>query len=139
MRILRRFVEDIKLRGLPPIIRAVRADSLTYLRGDALNDLYEAVRRLEQENVSGVLIEAGCALGGSAIVMAKAKAKARPFYVYDVFDMIPAPSEKDGDDVHQRYEHIRKGKSSGIGGNKYYGYEEDLIGKVRARDRKRVV
>jgi asparagine synthase (glutamine-hydrolysing) len=114
----------------PPVLSAVLADSLTYLGEDALNDLYEQVTRLENEGSDGILIEAGCALGGSAIVIATAKSSSRPFYVYDMFGMIPPPSDRDGEDVHKRYEIIKSGKSSGIGGQKYYGYEENLFDKV---------
>jgi len=82
--------------------------------------------------MSGILIETGCALGGSAIVMTAAKSKSRPLYVYDVFGMIPEPSEHDGDDVHRRYAAITSGHSPGIGGNTYYGYEADLFTRVTA-------
>ncbi len=133
MRVLKRLVADIQMRamGIRPIIRAVRTDALTYLRPDALNDLYDQVARLEREKIEGILIEAGCALGGSAIVIAAAKDKQRSLYVYDVFGMIPAPTDKDGDDVHERYEKIRSGESRGIGGKEYYGYQQDLIGTVK--------
>jgi len=114
----------------PPIVRAVRAESLTYLEETALNDLFEGVQAVEQSGLSGILIEAGCALGGSAIVIAAAKSEARPFYVFDVFGMIPPPSEQDGIDVHTRYEEIKNGRSLGMGGGKYYGYEENLFAKV---------
>ena len=120
----------------PPIIKAVVCDSLTFLGANALHDLYDQVARLERENVGGVLIEAGCALGGSAIVIAKAKSKARPLFVYDVFGMIPPPSEKDGEDVHRRYDVIRSGASEGIGPRQYYGYEEDLLEKVTGHFRR---
>jgi len=76
------------------------------------------------------LIEAGCALGGSAIVMASAKSTSRPFYVYDVFGMIPPPSEHDDADVQNRYQIIKNGQSEGIQGNTYYGYVQDLLTKV---------
>ncbi len=62
--------------------------------------------------------------------MTAAKARSRPLFVYDVFGMIPAPSLRDGEDVHARYEVIRAGESPGIGGGTYYGYEDDLKGKV---------
>lgn len=114
----------------PPIISAVREASLTYLKEEALRDLYDRVRQYEDENADGVILEAGCALGGSAIVLATAKTQRRPLYVYDVFGMIPPPSARDGKDVHERYKVIRSGRSEGIGGEKYYGYEEDLVGKV---------
>jgi hypothetical protein len=86
----------------------------------------------EEQGIEGAIIEIGCALGGSAIVLTSAKANARPLYVYDVFGMIPPPSERDDADVHERYEVIVNGKSNGIAGQKYYGYEESLESKVKA-------
>ena len=100
-------------------------------RREALVDLHDRVREAETNGVEGSLIEAGCALGGSAIVMTAAKATDRPLLVYDVFGMIPPPSERDGPDVHARYETIRSGQSAGIGGRAYYGYEENLLERVR--------
>jgi len=116
----------------PDIISSVLNSSLTYLEEGALRDLYNQTTRIEKEGIEGILIEAGCALGGSAIVMASAKSANRPFYIYDVFGQIPPPSEMDGQDVHERYDIIRSGESSGIGGNKYYGYENNLYDTVTA-------
>ena len=53
--------------------------------------------------------------------------------VYDVFGMIPPPGEKDGADVHQRYATIAGGASKGIGGETYYGYRDDLLGRGHRR------
>ena len=47
--------------------------------------------------------------------------------MYDVFGLIPEPSARDGEDVHQRYEMIRNGQAQGIAGNTYYGYQDDLF------------
>ena len=123
----RRFLYET---SLPPIVRAVRADSLTYLDHSALADLFERVTTIEKNRREGILIEAGCALGGSAIVIATAKSIGRSFFVYDVFGMIPPPSENDGADVHQRYAVIRSGQSKGLKGHAYYGYEDNLLDKV---------
>jgi asparagine synthase (glutamine-hydrolysing) len=108
----------------------VRVESLTYLEDEALNDLFERIQGLERGGVSGIVIEAGCAWGGSAIVIASAKSRARPFYVFDVFGMIPPPSEQDGADVHRRYKEIKNGLSAGLNGRKYYGYEANLFDQV---------
>jgi hypothetical protein len=129
-RIYRRVTRPPLTRSMPPIIGSVRADSLTYLDDEALGDLFDAVRAIETQQSAGILIEAGCGLGGSAIVIAAAKSPARPFFVYDAFGMIPAPSDNDSADVHERYRVIRAGQAVGIGGNKYYGYEERLMDKV---------
>lgn len=117
-------------RLTPPVVQQVEAQRLTYLGVDALSDLHRAVRRIERDALDGSLIEAGCALGGSAIVMASAKRLGRPLFVYDVFGQIPPPSDKDGPDVEERFAIIASGRSPGIGGDVYYGYESDLLTKV---------
>lgn len=114
-----------------PIVRQVRKRKLTYLPVAALNDLFEAAATAERENRPGIFLEAGCALGGSAIVLAKAKDPKRPLYIHDVFGMIPPPTDEDGPDIHKRYEKIKSGRAAGIGGGTYYGYETDLLDKVR--------
>lgn len=122
-----------KLLGRGPrhsIIRTVQERGLTFLEEPALNDLYDAVRRIEQSRMPGALVEAGCAEGGSAIVLATAKSASRPLYVYDVFGMIPPPSERDGEDIHRRYEVIKGGQSEGLHGRQYYGYVPNLLDVV---------
>ena len=72
------------------------------------------MRELERDGLPGLLIEAGTARGGSAIVMAAAKAAERPMKVYDVFGMIPPPSERrTAPDVHERYAKIAAGERHG--------------------------
>ena len=53
--------------------REVRKRHLTYLGYDALSDLERAVHRLEAAGVPGIIVEAGCALGGSTVVLGLAK------------------------------------------------------------------
>jgi hypothetical protein len=113
-------------------IAAVREEHLTYLRPARLRELARAVINIERAGLDGVLIEAGTARGGSAIVIAAAKARERPLKVYDVFGMIPAPSESDGEDVHERYATIASGAARGVGGETYYGYRNDLYAEVTA-------
>lgn len=55
------------------------------------------------------------------------KGDERTFHGYDVFGMIPAPSERDPDDVHERYAAIVSGSSDGLAGDVYYGYRKDLL------------
>jgi asparagine synthase (glutamine-hydrolysing) len=92
----------------------LRLDHLTYLSMKDLANLQGAVRDVERNNVEGVFIEAGCALGGSAIAIGMAKAQQRELILYDTFEMIPPPSERDLADVHERYEVIKSGKAKGI-------------------------
>lgn len=112
------------------VVREVKREHLTYLEVQALCDLAELAIANEANGVEGIVVEAGCALGGSALVIASAKSPERPFYIFDVFGLIPPPSSKDGADVHERYRLIAAGEASGIDGQKYYGYESDLQRKV---------
>lgn len=114
------------------LIAQVRAKSLTYCGRPKLENLRDAAIKLRCEKVPGVFIEAGVALGGSAIVLAKVKEQDRNLELYDVFSMIPPPGPKDGEDAHKRYAEIKAGGSVGLGDNLYYGYIERLIDRVRA-------
>lgn len=113
------------------IIRQVLQERLTYLDARALADLHIATLAVKEHNLPGLLIETGCALGGSALVMASAKDVDRPFFIYDVFDMIPSPSARDGEDVYARYSTIAAGQAKGIGGDLYYGYQKSLQEQVQ--------
>jgi asparagine synthase (glutamine-hydrolysing) len=105
--------------------------SWSYLGIDALYDLANTMNFIEDSGLEGDIIETGCALGGSAIVIASVKSSRRLFKVYDVFGMIPAPSNEDGSYAKDRYAIIKSGQSDGLNGEKYYGYEEDLLQKVK--------
>ena len=58
------------------------------------------------------------------------------FVVYDVFGMIPPPSDRDGTDVVARYEEIKTGRSKGIHNDPYYGYDTGLLAHVEANFRR---
>jgi asparagine synthase (glutamine-hydrolysing) len=113
-------------------IARVREEHLTYLKSPHLRALATAVLEVERGGIPGLIIEAGTARGGSAIVMAAAKSPDRSMKVYDVFGMIPPPTEQDGADVHERYRTITEGKARGVGGEQYYGYRDDLQEEVAA-------
>lgn len=121
---------DIQDEQILNVIQGVIDQKLTYLEKSALLDLVSVVIENESNQLDGIIIETGCALGGSAIVLASAKHKGRKLAVYDVFGMIPPPSARDEQDIHERYQVITSGKSEGLGDQLYYGYEEDLYGKV---------
>lgn len=119
------------------LIEEVRAAKLTYLDVPALSDLIEAVNFIERHNVPGDILELGSALGGSAILLARARRTAsRAVRLYDVFGLIPPPSEQDGPDVQQRYSEIVQGQSLGIDGDTYYGYQDDLMTVVSSNLRR---
>jgi hypothetical protein len=101
---------------------------LTFLKIDALTNLKNNI--LETNNIEGNIIETGCALGGSAICIALFKNKDKKFNIYDVFDIIPEPTDKDDYNTHKRYNIIKDGNAKGIGDDVYYGYKNDLLKDV---------
>jgi len=112
------------------VLQRVRAENLTFLTVPALRDLALAAQDLEVNHMTGVVVEAGTARGGSAIVLAAAKAADRPMKVYDVFGLIPQPGERDGDEGRDRYRVIEAGEAKGPGGETYHGYRENLYEEV---------
>ena len=112
------------------LIKKIQARNLTYLSSEKLALIVQSCREIERQRISGHFIEAGCALGGSSILISKVKATARPLGIYDVFGIIPPPTEQDTQDVHDRYKIISEGNSRGIAGDTYYGYQQNLIETV---------
>ena len=113
------------------LVAAVRSENLTYCGRPKLENLVLAAFRVSDEKVPGVFLEAGVALGGSAIVLAHIKDPSRVLELYDVFEMIPPPGAQDGPDAHARYADIVSGSSKGLGSNRYYGYLPDLVDQVK--------
>jgi O-methyltransferase len=119
----------------PPIsalAEAVTAANLTYLDRSKIELLEACVREVQDGEVGGDFLEMGIALGGSAILLANQMGHGRRFHGYDVFQMIPPPSDADPPAVHERYRTIVEGRSEGIGGDTYYGYLDDLYERVVA-------
>lgn len=123
-----------RFRSPSALALEVRAAGLTYLSKRKLVRLEDEVRRVLRRRVPGDLVEFGVALGGSGVLLARAAVEAdRRFVGYDVFGTIPPPtSEKDDAASRERFDLIEAGAATGIGGARYYGYEEDLYGKVVA-------
>lgn len=117
--------------GRTAVIRHVLDEGLSYLEPGALHGLAETVGLIESAAIPGCIIEAGCALGGSTMVLATAKAKERPLHVFDVFGCIPPPGSNDGEEARARFAVIAAGESTGLNGKRYYGYEPDLLKNVQ--------
>ena len=115
--------------SLPPIAREVMRDGLTYLPLERMASLNFELERVVAQDVPGDIAEFGMALGGSAIVLARRRGRRR-FFGFDVFGRIPPPTDDDGADAHNRFKVIAEGKSTGIRDGEYYGYMDDLYGRV---------
>lgn len=116
----------------PTLVRRVKAARMTYLSYQKLNSLHRLLENTFRAFPDPLLVEFGVALGGSAAIMVRmiqAHQRGR-FQGYDMFGMIPPPSDKDEADSHARYQTIASGQATGLRGDKYYGYEEDLMARV---------
>jgi len=110
----------------PGVVRSVVDRRLTYLTWTRLHSLQRACREIEE--VPGDVVECGVGLGGSGVVLASLTR--RPYHGYDVFGMVPPPGASDSFDAHARYRQITGGKVKGPGGDPYFGYRRDLLGRV---------
>jgi len=109
-------------------LRVLRTDGLTFCgRPGKLETLIAAVQRIEKQRIPGILVEAGVAMGGSAIVMAMTKARTRPLHLYDVFELLPPPGDKDDDQSQATYEAFRKGEVTGLTNLNYIKHSNDLM------------
>lgn len=130
-RLKSRVVEKAAAYSLSRDAKSVRRARLTYLSARKLRRLESALARVARQNVPGDIVEFGVALGGSAVLLAKRTSPQRRFFGLDVFAMIPEPkSDKDDAIAKERYRTIAEGKSTGIGGDPYYGYRNDLYEHV---------
>lgn len=116
---------DRKMTEIKKLSDELRTRNLTYCGYDKLAILHDCVVDVERNELDGRFIEAGVALGGSAIFMCHYKSRSRPLDLYDVYDQIPAPGTEDGVDAHERYAQIESGQSRGLGQDEYYGYLGD--------------
>jgi O-methyltransferase len=131
-----KLLEGLCLLRVSSTARRVRQLGLTYLSPSKLLTLEQQALRIEHQAVPGDFCEFGLALGGSGIVLAKLLGPQRSFHGFDVFEMIPPPtSEKDDAHSLERYKTIADGKSIGIKGQTYYGYQKNLFEKANAHFR----
>lgn len=116
----------------PRIVRRVRQSRMTYLSYQKLNSFHSVLKGVVTRFPDPLVVEFGVALGGSAAIAIHELERANRghFTGYDMFGMIPEPSENDLADSHARYQEIRSGASRGLKDDLYYGYEKDLKRKV---------
>ena len=128
----RRLGYSLTARFFYPMTRRVRKQGLTYLSNERLISLARLANQLVSGGNDPLFVEFGVALGGSSIVVADIFRRAGRGKVvgYDMFGLIPAPSENDGEDARQRFAEIASGRSKGLKGQTYYGYETGLLAKV---------
>ena len=87
----------LKLR----LFRQVRHHTLASRQ--RLNTLMELGRAIDRNAVHGAIVECGVYRGGSAAILASATRQSRDIYLFDSFEGLPPPGEKDGALATQHY------------------------------------
>jgi hypothetical protein len=118
--------------NVPEAIQFLRGNALTYCgRPGKLEVVHEAVKAVEAHHVPGIMLEAGVAMGGSAIIIAKTKSPGRELRLYDVFQMLPPPSANDDPKSHEVYRNFVAGNVSGAVDLNYVNHATDLLAFTR--------
>jgi len=113
-------------------VKFVEENRLTFLPQNALEYHRSKLYDIESRGVPGNIVECGVAKAGSSISIAAYKNPRRCLHLFDTFEGIPQPSERDGSDVLARYRDIQKGKDACKRGSSkcdksYYGNMENLL------------
>jgi predicted O-methyltransferase YrrM len=109
-------------------IQYLRANGLTYCgRQGKLEVVHQLVSHIERESIPGIVIEAGVAMGGSACVIAKTKRRERRLVLYDVFEMLPPPSDRDDEKSMQTYQYFLSGQAKSTVDANYISHANDLL------------
>lgn len=106
--------------------KEIRDRKITLVSRKKLRRLAQAIFVAKSAGQQGSYIEAGVALGGTAVMIARLKPRDASLELYDVFGLIPPPSRNDAADALERYEVIANGQAKGIDGDIYYGYLPDV-------------
>jgi hypothetical protein len=91
------------LKGLPVLLRAAamfRAKRYTMTTPIRCRRLWDSCKQVLDQNVPGCFVECGVWKGGSSAIMALAIKNAgqeRHLHLFDSFEGLPEPTEKDGD------------------------------------------
>jgi asparagine synthase (glutamine-hydrolysing) len=82
--LIRRF--SVRQPEMYRVVETVSAKKLTAIDEAALCELAQTVMDIEFDGLDGDLLQAGCGMGGAAIVVAHAKRRNRAFTIYDLFN-----------------------------------------------------
>ena len=114
--------------NVPETIEFLRQNALTYCgRPGKLEVVHQAVKKVEADGIPGIMLEAGVAMGGSAIVIAKTKAAARELRLFDVFEMLPPPSANDDARSQEVYKNFVAGNVTTMVDRNYVDHARDLM------------
>jgi len=96
------------------IINKIIQHRLSFLSKEDLEWHMSKVATIEENRVPGMIIECGVAKGGSALLFAASKRPDRCLHLFDTFEGIPPPDDRDGGRAFTEY-NIMNDKPVGAG------------------------
>lgn len=75
----------------------------TLIPPSKLDLLYRLGQDLEKRRIDGAIVECGVFKGGSAAVLAKSTSSTRPLYLFDSFQGLPEPGDRDGRMANEKF------------------------------------
>jgi predicted O-methyltransferase YrrM len=110
-------------------IEYLREHALTFSRRPGkLEVLHEMAARVETSGTPGIFVEAGVAMGGSAIIIAQTKTPERELRLYDTFEMMPPPGGGDDERSHADHTALINGELRTESERVYVAHSTDLLG-----------
>lgn len=115
------------------LMASLREKNITFCAGSQkLEHLADALMYAREKLPKDALyMEAGVAMGGSAMLMALLKPQEARLKLYDVFELLPPPTEKDGAKAQAVYEQFQKGAMTDATSTQYLAHKQDLLGFVQ--------
>lgn len=119
-------------RQAADLINRLRASHLTFCAGlGKLEHLADALLYCRAKLSGGIYLEAGVAMGGSAMLMAILKPEGAPLKLYDVFGLLPPPGVRDGAKAQAVYAQFQSGDMDDPTSINYLAQAGDLLQSVK--------
>jgi len=101
--------------ALLSLVDDISQHSYSFIPKRRLLSLANCVKRVEKRAVPGIFIEAGCARGGSAGLIARVMGQQRILELFDVFEKLPPPMEVDGVKARVLYDSLSADSPGALG------------------------
>lgn len=110
----------------------IRSRHLTFCAGSQkLEHLLQAVLFCRNTLPHGLYMEAGVAMGGSAMLIALAKPPSARLRLYDVYDLLPPPTADDGQKAQDVYDQFKRGGMQDPTSSNYLQHAPDMLAFVK--------
>lgn len=124
--------DDALIQQALALIAHIRSRHITFCAGSQkLEHLLKSLIFCRRNVPGGIYMEAGVAMGGSAMLIALLKPVAATLALYDVFDLLPPPSAEDGQKAQNVYSQFLQGNVQDVTSQTYLAHTHDMLPFVK--------